>query len=236
VAVVPHGTERRWRDGDRRVARAALGLPPDWLDAFLITSFGAVQAHKRVDELLAGLALALERRPDLRLALVGRLEPAHCDVDAAIARHGLERHVLLTGWVDEPTGRDFLHAADLAVQLRGPSTGGASGGVHQALSAGRAVVVSDLDEQAELPDACVRKLAPGPGEAGRLADLLVALRDDPAGRARLEAAARDHVERVAGFERTAELYLEALERFPRPRGHKRRMFVQRVRRALRERG
>jgi glycosyltransferase involved in cell wall biosynthesis len=232
VAVLPHGAERRWRPDERRDARAALGLPGDWRDACLLVSFGALQAHKRIDVLLEGLALALEDRPDLRLVLVGRPEPAELDARALVARHGLERAVHFAGYVDEQRGRDFLHAADLAVQLRGPSTGGSSGGVHQALSLGRAVIASDLDEQAELPDACVRKLPPGPGEAGRLAELLIALRDEPAERARMEQAARRHVDEVARFDLVAARYLAALERFPRPRGHKQRLLVQRVRRGV----
>ena len=236
IAVVPHGTERLWRDGDRRAGRAELGLPAEWREAFLLVSFGALQPHKRLDLVLAALALALRRRPDLRLALVGREEPAEHDVRALVARHGLERAVHFTGYVDEARGRDLLHAADLAVQLCGPSTGGSSGGVHQALSLGRGVIASDLGEQAELPGDCVAKLAAGPGEPERLADLLVALHDDSPGRAAMERAARHWVETVSSFELTAGRYIEALERCPRPRGAKRRMIAQRMRLARATRG
>ena len=235
VIVLPHGTERRWRQGDRRDVRASLSLPADWREAFLVTSFGALQAHKRLDVLLEGFALALEDRPGLRLALVGRHERRELDVRALIARHGLADHVHLAGFVEEQRGLDFLHAADLVVQLRGPSTGGSSGGVHQAFSAGRGVVVSDLEEQAELPAGCTRRLAPGPGEAGRLADLLTALHDDPAARESMEREARRFVEEQSRFELVAERYLEALERFPRPRGRKKRMFAQRVRQRVADR-
>ena len=234
VAVVPHGTDAAWRDGDRRAGRVVLELPVDWREAFLLVSFGAVQGHKRIDALLGGLALALEARPDMRLALVGRVDPSDYDVRAAVARAGLEGRVHLAGYVDEARAREWLHAADLCVQLRGPSTGGSSGGAHRALSAGRAVIASDLDEQRELPSSAVRWLAPGPGEAGRLSELLVELRDDPARRQSMEAAARRWVRGVSSFERAAAAYAQALQRFPRPRGHKRRMFAQRVRAARRQ--
>ncbi|MCK6447834.1 MAG: glycosyltransferase [Planctomycetes bacterium] len=214
IAVVHHGARPHWRDDDRREMRRALGLAPDYVDGFLVTSFGHVQAHKRIDRLLAAFALLAEERPHARLALVGSLQPEHFDAERCVRELGLEGRVRLTGYVDEELGRKWIHAGDLAVQLRGPSTGGSSGGVFQSLALGRGVIATDLDEQAELPGSCVLKVKPGEREVPELARVLVRLCDAPAERARLEAAARRFVEHDCAWSTVARKAYEFVRNLP----------------------
>lgn len=217
IAVVHHGARPHWRDDDRRDMRRALGLPPDFVDGFLVTSFGHVQAHKRVDRLLAAFALLSRERPRARLALVGSLQPEHFDAERLVRELGLDGNVRLTGYVDEELGRKWIHAGDLAVQLRGPSTGGSSGGVFQSLALGRGVIATDLDEQSELPDGCVVKIAPGEREVPDLARALMRLHDAPAERAALETAARRFVEHDCSWSTVASRACEFLAELPAAR-------------------
>jgi glycosyltransferase involved in cell wall biosynthesis len=228
IGVVHHGAERRWLDEDRRLTRSRLGLPAEWFDCFLVTSFGGVQAHKRIDRLLAALALARRERSDVRLVLAGSLVSEDLDPRAAARRLGLEGAVHFTGFVPEEEGWRWLHAGDVAVNLRGPSTGGTSGGIFQAFSAGRAVIASDADEQRELPDACVLKVPLGSDETSRLARVLVELHDDPARRAALEREARGFVERECHWSLVARRYAEFLAAFPRPRVSRRGLIALRL--------
>jgi len=230
IGVVHHGAEPRWRDGERRAQRAALGLPDAWCDDFLLTSFGALQAHKRVDKLLAALAQARRQRPQLRLTLIGALDLEDFDAVACARDLGVEDAVHFTGHVAEAQAWEHVHAGDLAVQLRGPSTGGASGGVFQSLALGRAVIVSD---PSGLPsDGCAAVL-PGEGEVERLAALLVTLHDDPERRASMERAARSFVESECAWSHVARRYAEHLARFPRPRASRRSLFAMRLEAARR---
>lgn len=228
VAVVPHGAERGWRDGDRAAVRRALGLPAEWERAFLVASLGAVQAHKRIDRLVEAVALARRGGEDARLLLVGEARPRELDLEALLERHGLRDAVRVTGWVDERGAHDGLLAADLCANLRGPTTRGASGGAFGAFSAGRAVVVSDLPEYEELPEACAPRVAHGEGEARELARLFARLAADPDERARREAAARAFVEEECHWSRVADRYVEALAGFPRARCAKRSLVMAAV--------
>lgn len=234
IAVIPHGADPLWRSDDRRSERAALGLPAEWRDAFLLTSFGGLQARKRLDVLLEGVAIARRSRPDIRLALVGAEHPEDVDVRGLIARFALADSVRLTGHLAEGEARRWIHAGDLAVQLRGPSSGGTSGGLLQSLGQGRGAIASALDEQRELPDECVYKLLPGAGEAARLAQKLVDLRDAPSVRQSMEQAARDYVQASCRWELVAQRYAEALERFPSPRASRRSLLALRFRQAVRD--
>jgi glycosyltransferase involved in cell wall biosynthesis len=113
----------------------------------------------------------------------------------------------------------------VALNLRGPSTGGTSGGIFQAFSLGRPVIASDAAEQRELSDTCVLKVPLGAEEVHALARTLVRMRDDPALRARLEQAARDFVERECHWSIVAERYAEHLATFPPPRASRRGLFA-----------
>jgi glycosyltransferase involved in cell wall biosynthesis len=234
IAVIPHGADPLWRADDRKLERAALGLPLDWQQGFLVTSFGGLQARKRLDVLLEAVAIARRSRADLRLALIGAEHPDDVDVRGMVQRFGVGDAVRITGHVEEDEARRWIHAGDLAVQLRGPSSGGTSGGLLQSLGQGRGAIASALDEQRELPDECVYKLLPGDGEAARLAQKLVDLRDSPSVRQAMEQAARDYVQASCRWELVAQLYAEALERFPSPRASRRSLLALRFRQAVRQ--
>ena len=221
VGVVHHGAQRRWRDEDRRIARAKLGLSEDWTQGFLITSFGGVQVHKRIDRALEALALARKQRGDIRLVLAGKVAGGEFDPAGLAKRLGVDQAVHFTGFVSEEDAWEWLHAGDVALNLRGPTSGGTSGGIFRAFSVGRPVIASDAAEQSELPDGCVVKVPLGGNEVESLAAEFVALRDDPDRRARLESEARRFVEEECHWSLVAKRYVECMERFPRPRGSKR---------------
>ena len=224
IGVVHHGAERRWRDEDRRAARAALDLPHGFADSFLLVSLGAVQAHKRIGPLLEGLALARRSRTDLRLVLVGEERPREFDLRATVTRLGLEDAVHCTGFADEATVWNLLAAGDLAVNLRGPTTGGASGGVFQAFSLGRSALVTDAPEVAELPDAAICRVATGDREVVELAEQLAGLAADPARLQTMETAVRRFVDDECHWSHVASRYIEAMERFPAAKCAKKNLF------------
>lgn len=220
IARVHHGCERRWRDEDRRALR-----PESRRDAFVVASLGALQAHKRVEVLLRALARARRERPQLELVCVGEARPSEVDHARLVRELGLEGAVHVTGWVPEEQAWGELHAADLCVNLRGPSTGGTSGGLCQALSLGRAVITSDLPELAHLPGSVLR-VSQGEGEVEALARLLVDLSGDPRRLAELEAEARRAVDEELHWSHAARRYVEALASFPKARAARRSLLVR----------
>ena len=147
----------------------------------------------------------------------------------------LDSAVHLPGHVAESDVATWLSAADVAAQLRGPSTGGTSGGAFRAYSSGRAVIASDLDEQRELPESCTAFVGPGEDEAERLAELLVELDGDPARRERMELEARRFVNEEAHWKLVAESYLTHLDRFPKARASRRALFVLALQRSKEQR-
>ena len=228
TGILHHGSEFRWRDDDRALERSALGLDEEWTRSFLVTSFGGVQAHKRIDKALEALALARRERADIRMVLAGSISSADFDPRALAERLGVADAVRFTGFVSEETGWNWLHAGDIALNLRGPSSGGTSGGIFQAFSMGRSVIASDAAEQTELPDACVVKIPLGAEEVPALARTLVELRDDPARRVALEGAVRDFVREECHWGIVAKRYAEYLAAFPPPRATRRGLIAMKL--------
>jgi len=228
LGILHHGSLDRWREGDRRVARRALGLPEDWVQSCLVVSFGGVQAHKRIDKVLLGLAAARAQRQDVRLILAGSIHAGDFDPLRMAQQLGLQDAVRFTGYLSEVDAWDWLHAADFAINLRGPTTGGTSGGIFQAFSMGRAVIASDAAEQRELPEACVVRVPLGAGEVEGLARELVALRDDPTRRDRLESAVREFVRNECHWRVVAGQYVRHMQSFPRARATRRGLVALRV--------
>lgn len=220
MGLLPHGSAKRWAPhedrGDRRELRTKLGLPETWRDGFLVVSFGGVQSHKRIDRLLAGLVEARRQRDDVYLVLAGGWHPDNIDPVGIARMLGVEDAVHFTGYVPEGEAWDWIHAGDVSVNLRGPTSGGTSGGIYQSLSLGRAVIATGEAEQAELPTDCIPKVPLGDGEVEAIGRLLVELAGDPARCEALEAAARRYVEEDCFWGLVGRRYAEHLASFPRP--------------------
>lgn len=228
LGLLQHGSEDRWREGDRLEARRALGLPEAWVRSCLVVSFGGVQPHKRIDKVLEALALARKQRTDIRLILAGSMNAADFDPPGMARALGLDDAVRFTGYLSEVEAWDWLHAGDFAINLRGPTSGGTSGGIFQAFSMGRSVIASDAAEQKELPEDCVVRVPLGSGEVETLARELVALRDDPSRRDRLESGVRAYVRTACHWKVVARQYAEYLRSFPRARASRRKLIALRV--------
>jgi glycosyltransferase involved in cell wall biosynthesis len=198
------------------------------VDSCLVVSFGGVQPHKRIERVLRGLARAREQRDDNRLILAGSLHSGDFDPIGMADHLGVRDAVRFTGYLTESDAWNWLHAGDFSINLRGPTTGGTSGGIFQAFSMGRSVIASDAAEQKELPDGCVTRVPVGDGEVEVLAQELVRLRDDPSVRDRLEENVRRFVREECHWRVVAKQYADHLESFPRARASRRKLIALRV--------
>lgn len=174
--VVPCGIEPA-----RFAAPAA--LPPG---AGRMVAIGRFSEQKGMHLLVQALALAVPRAPGLHLTLVGDGELRGA-IEAEIARHGLAAHVRLTGWLDEAGVRAELAGAHALVL---PSFAeGLPMVVMEAMAAARPVLATAI---AGVPELVVPGetgwLVPA-GDAGGLADAMVALAQTPPDRLETMGAA-----------------------------------------------
>ncbi|ASO19665.1 phosphatidylinositol alpha-mannosyltransferase [Actinoalloteichus hoggarensis] len=148
------------------------------------------EPRKGMPVLLDAMRLLVERRPDLRLLVVGR-----GDADELRARAGsaLAERLDLLGQVDDVDKARALRSVDVYCA---PNTGGESFGIilAEAMAAGTAVLASDLDAfRRVLDDGRAGVLSPV-GDAEALALRLADLLDDDSRRAEFAAVGRRFVE------------------------------------------
>ena len=149
VEYIPLGEGRAARRDERaRVqVRAALGYG---VDDVVVGVFGGLTREKRVPQVLRAFAAALARTPSARLLLSGPRDP-QVDVAALAREIGVES---VTRVLDSPADDlfdDAIEAVDVSVHLRWPSAGETSGPWLRALAAGRATIVTDLEQIAGIP-------------------------------------------------------------------------------------
>jgi glycosyltransferase involved in cell wall biosynthesis len=210
VCVVPHGAALRPLLGEQavRAARARLDLPAE---SFVVGVFGFMHRQKRLPSVIAACRRLHDRGYPVTLLLVGESADEQLDLAGAIAEHGAGAITRCTGYVDDAAYWGHLDACDVVVNLRHPSMGESSGSLMRALGSGKACIVSDHAQFAELPDAVCWKIDPGEGEVAELEACLAKLLADPELRRALGQNAFDYVERLSSFEYAARLYEAALE-------------------------
>jgi glycosyltransferase involved in cell wall biosynthesis len=170
--------------------RRRFGLPDE---APVVGSFGFQTPIKRTA--LGVRALAAPGLEQVHLLAVGEEAPATGLLEAA-HRAGVAARVHVTGYLPYADFADAIAAVDLCLNLRYPTAGETSASLLRVMAAGRAAVVSDYAQFAELPDTIAVKVPLAPPRNGEVAELGARLGSLLAQPQRLRAmgeAAREHV-------------------------------------------
>jgi glycosyltransferase involved in cell wall biosynthesis len=245
IAVVPHGVELDPGSGDagggtegdarraardRGGARAALGWPAPFREAFVVTTAGA-PGLARAERDLAALAVARSRGLDVRWAVLAdgggeleRLAAARGLADAVhrvAAPHGASEAA-------RTTPGEHLRAGDVELAAEGRTAPGTRANVARALGCGRAVIVEG-EIAGEFRSPAVLRLADRSPEA--LAERIVALAEAPGRRAELEREAFELAERELDWRVVARAIVEHLGRFPHARAARKSLIGAQLARA-----
>ena len=216
VHVIHNGVDpdRVQPTADPAEVRRELGLAPGDRAVGLV---GNIRSWKGQDVLVRAIPAVLARVPDFKVLLVGATaepdRPFEIELRALIAKLGVERQVIFTGYRANPA--DVLQVAEIAVHTS--VTPEPFGRVLLEGMALRLPIVGSGDGAVpEIVEDGVTGLLFPPGNADVLAEKLLALLEDPArsramgdaGYARLQA--HFHVQR--NVERTMAIYDRALAR------------------------
>jgi glycosyltransferase involved in cell wall biosynthesis len=203
VGVVPAPVAMR----PGRARRADLGLPDS---AVLFASYGQITAEKQIELALRTFDRVRRTRPNARYLLVGESSP-DVDVASLIATLGLTEVVHHVGFVgDLDSFVDWIHSADVVVNLRRPTVGETSAVALRAMAAARPLIVFDHGWYGELPDAAVVKVPPG--AAAALLGAMESLADSAEMRRAMGGAGRDYVRRHCLPEHAAGAYVGFIRR------------------------
>lgn len=195
---------------DPAEARHALGIP---LDAFVVCCFGDLGPTKLNDRLLnAWFASALGRDPSCHLVFVGQDDDGEhgAALPHAIRSAKVPGRVEITGRLAPETVRQWLSAADAAVQLSSRSRGDAAVAVLDCMTFGVATVTNANGATAELPRDGVWMLE-DEFEDTHLATALTALWQDQGRRDALGARGKAFVQEQHRPSRCAQGFVASIE-------------------------
>ncbi len=199
---------------DKADARKILGVGEN---DFLVCSFGLLGLYKLNHRLIdAWIASRLAADPACTLILVGENDGGEYGKKLLKTINTARSHakIVITGWADMATFRNYLTAADMAVQLRANSRGETSGTVLDCMNYGLATIVNANGSMAELTKETVCML-PDDFSDQQLVSALETLYDNPQERARLGTNAERHIRNDHAPRHAARLYSQAIEQFSR---------------------
>jgi glycosyltransferase involved in cell wall biosynthesis len=179
-------------------------------DEFLVGSLGYMTSGKRIDSLLRVIADIKSRGHKVKVLLVGKILPG-CDAPRWIEELGLDDDVLVTGFVDTRTFREYLNIPDVFVALRHPSAGETSSSVIKMMGTGSPVMVSDHYAFSEFPDDCCVKITTGEREEEELREKLLYFIENPDERLEMGARSRRHILTHHDIQNSARSYAEFAE-------------------------
>jgi glycosyltransferase involved in cell wall biosynthesis len=164
-------------------------------EALRIVFVGSFYPWHGAEVLVTALALAQSQVPNLRLSLIGDGLARQACVRRA-RELGLDETVEFTGWLPWEEVAQRLKAADLAVApfLKIEPFYFDPVKVMEYMAFGLPIIASDLERIAEMLHFGEAGMLVKPGDAGALAEALIALAGDPRQRERLGKAARDIIE------------------------------------------
>jgi glycosyltransferase involved in cell wall biosynthesis len=194
--------------GERDAIRAGWGFGPDDIVAGAVANYRTVKGLDRLIRVVAGLHTEL---PALRLVLIGD-GPLRGALEAQAAELGISASVRVNG--PEPDARRLVEAFDLVVAAS--EAEGLPNALLEAAAAGRPIAATAAGGTVEVVEDGRTGLLVPVGDEVALAGAVRRLVQDPELRARLGAAAREHVEATFGMDRMvaeyADLYTELAER------------------------
>ena len=172
-----------------------------------ILTVGVVNPNKRVEAVISAVAGSPVLRSRCKYNIVGRIEPSYrARLESLIADSGLQDAVRVRGEVsDFELHRRFVEA-DVLACLRWPALEGASASCIEAMSYGKAVIVTDSGFYSSIPSDCVLKVSPA-HEVQELAQHLEMVAVDVDKRDALGNRARDWAKQ----EYAPETYAERIE-------------------------
>ena len=177
-------------------------------DGVLFASFGMITKQKQIEMALRVFQRVRESIPDAHYLLVGEALP-EVDLQAIVAELGLVGSVTHVGYVpDLDVFVDWLHTADVVINLREPTVGETSATALRAMAAGRPLIVFDHGWYHEIPDEAALKTVPLDQEL--LLAAMLRLAQSPQMREQMGQAGRRYTREVCHPAAVAEATIRAL--------------------------
>ncbi len=211
VFVIPHGSV----DKSRNLMLNELSFKTRFKISnrnFLISTFGFIHRLKRPLEILQAIKILREKGYPIQLLIAGEMVDPSINLEQEIESLGISDSVIMTGYLNPEDFEIGMKLSDIVLNLRYPSFGESSGSLMTAFGYGKACIVSDYHQFAELPNSVCWKVEIGEMEVPQLVAYLEELMRNPAARKQLGKNAAFFAANYSSYEIAANLYAGIIER------------------------
>lgn len=213
VSVVPHGSvsNKVWdTENNGSELRQRFGISDK---SFLISTFGFVNILKRINTILEAIKILVEQGYPIQFLIGGDLIEPSLKIEETIQSLGLSNHVIISGYLSDDDFERCIQISDIILNLRYPSMGESSGALMKAFTYGKACIVSNYQQFAELPNSVCWKVDIDDLEVPQLVAYLEELMRNSAARNQLGNNAAFFAANYSSYEIAAKLYNHVIKKF-----------------------
>jgi glycosyltransferase involved in cell wall biosynthesis len=148
----------KYQENATYLTRNELNLPAN---KTILLQYGHITRNKNVHKVLDVFLNFPELRDEVYYVIAGDFDtPYGNTIKKTIQKEKLSNVILMTGMLSDSILHSYINAADICINLRYPSTEGASGSLIEQLYFKKPVIVTRTGFFDEIPDDCIVKLEP----------------------------------------------------------------------------
>ncbi len=181
----------------------------DIQNQIIIGCFGWVNMNKRPLVVMKAVEKLVLSGKNVKLVFWGK---CNCpEAEDYIRNHALQKHIVITGFLNKMEYQAAMNLTDIVVNLRYPSMGESSGTLCESFKCGKPVIVSDINQYREYPDEVCWKLPVDRNEEKILIRYLERLIEQKDVKNALSQNAKNYADNVLSLEQIAYQYYCFLE-------------------------
>ncbi|QDL06636.1 hypothetical protein DP113_00765 [Brasilonema octagenarum UFV-E1] len=212
VSVVPLGSvvNTVLDTGDDRLAlKRRFGIDAN---KFIISTFGFVNKLKRIPTILEAIKILIDKGYPVQYLIGGDLIDPSLKIEETIQSLGLSKNVTISGYLNDEDFESCIRMSDVVLNLRYPSMGESSAALMTVLSYGKACIISNYQQFAELPNSVCWKVDIDDLEVPQLVAYLEELMRNSAARKQLGKNAAFFAANYSSYQIAAKLYAGIIEK------------------------
>lgn len=216
VSVIPLGSPVKTTcnlSGEPSVVKERLkekfGILPN---NFMIATFGFINKFKRIPKILEAIKILLELGYPIQFFIGGDLVDTSLKVEEDIKSLAISNNVIISGYLNDQDFEECLRMSDIVLNLRYPSMGESSASLMQALAYGKACIVSNYQQFAELPNSVCWKVDIDDLEVPQIVAYLEELMRNPYARKQLGKNAAFFAKNYSSYALAAKLYISVINK------------------------
>jgi glycosyltransferase involved in cell wall biosynthesis len=215
IEVIPLGVKKVCMNRTKEESRRVLSLDKYGIKggSFVMLSFGFIQEHKGITEVLHAFKKFLSKNPDSFYILVGPRNEYY-DIDSIIKKLNLDKNVIIIdNFIPMEEVNEHINASNLCFNLRNINIGSSSASLHKILAVGKPCVVTGTDTFSEYPKGILLHVNPDDNIVPQLSDIMEEVKKDASLEEEMSKKAREFAENNLLWEDASKKYVNFLKRF-----------------------